>query len=488
VSLLRRSIGFSMLDKYLAQALAIGTTVIMARLLTPAETGLFIVAQAVILLAENFRDFGIGTYLVQAPVLDRARIRTAFTISMALSLVMGAVLVVTSGWLAAFYADSPARSQELQHLLLIACIGFAAVPFGSPVLALLRREMAFRSLAVINVAVAVTNAIVTISLGLLGFGAAAYMWAYVGSNLFLVALVLLIRPDPTLYRPSIFAFSEIFRFGLTSAAIVLANMAYDLIPRLWFGRALGLDAVGIYARATALCQIPDRMIAQGLQPVLLPAFARRRREGGDLGQAWLDGARLITVFHWPALLMLALLADPIVALLLGAQWGEAAPLLRFMALATMALAPACLTYPLLVAAGQIRASLVGTVISLAPSAAILILAAPHGLQAVANCLLVVMPLQMGVALVLIMRVTGLHVREILAAIRPSLIVTLATSALPALIMLAGPRSFAFDSGQAVLAIIGAAVGWAIGVVVTGHPIGDEIRRVLGRLRPLGPDM
>lgn len=485
MSLLRRAIGFSMLDKYLGQILAIGTTVVMARLLTPAETGLFIVAQAVILLAENFRDFGIGAYLVQAPVLDKPRIRSAFTVSMGLSLAMGGVLILASTAIAAFYADDPSQTEQLRHLLLISCIGFAAVPFGSPVLALLRRDMAFRTLAMLNVTVALGNAVITIALGLLGFGAAAYMWAYVGSNLLLMLLALCVHPDPGLYRPSVFALREILNFGLTTASTTLVNMAYDLIPRLWFGRVLGLDAVGIYARATALCQIPDRLISQGLQPVLLPAFAMRHREGGDLGQAWLDGARLITVFHWPALLMLALLAEPIVAVLLGSQWTEVTPLLRLMALATMALAPACLTFPLLVAAGRVRMTLIASLISLPPSAALLVFAAPHGLQAIAVSLLFVMPLQMGVALIFIMKVTGLRGRDVLSAVLPSLAVTLATAIMPVLIILSAPRHAALDLQHAGLAAVAALVGWCLGIVLTGHPVGDELRRIFGRLRGLG---
>ena len=62
----RRSFLFSGIDRYATQLVSVGTMAVMARLLTPSQTGLFLVASAVVLLAENFRDFGVGTYIVQA--------------------------------------------------------------------------------------------------------------------------------------------------------------------------------------------------------------------------------------------------------------------------------------------------------------------------------------------------------------------------------------------------------------------------------------
>ncbi len=81
MSPVRRSVLYSVAEKYLTQLLAIVTMVVMARLLTPAETGLYLIAGGLILLVESFRDFGVVPFLVREHSLSQHAVRTAFTIS-----------------------------------------------------------------------------------------------------------------------------------------------------------------------------------------------------------------------------------------------------------------------------------------------------------------------------------------------------------------------------------------------------------------------
>src|SRR4051794_9380109 len=80
---LRSSIFVSFLDKYLQISLTLVTTVILSRILTPAEVGLFSVGIAIITITHVFRDFGIANYLVQETELTEARVSTAFSLSLA---------------------------------------------------------------------------------------------------------------------------------------------------------------------------------------------------------------------------------------------------------------------------------------------------------------------------------------------------------------------------------------------------------------------
>ena len=163
MSVVRRSILFSAGEKYVTQAFAIATTVVMARLLTPAETGLYLTTYAVIMLADSFRDFGVVAYLIQAPTLDRREVRTAFTVTLGLSLSIALAIALGADAIARFYGD-PA----LGKLLAIASLAFVVTPFGTPIGALLRRDMSFRTIALVNTTAAALGAVATIALGLLG--------------------------------------------------------------------------------------------------------------------------------------------------------------------------------------------------------------------------------------------------------------------------------------------------------------------------------
>ncbi|MFN4129915.1 MAG: oligosaccharide flippase family protein, partial [Paracoccaceae bacterium] len=353
----RRSFALASLDNYVNQFLILGTTVVMARVLTPSEIGLFLIVLSVIMIGDNFRDFGVTPFIMQATDLDAVLLRTAFTVTFLLSLAIFASIVLGADRIAGFYGEP-----LLSGLLTTASLAFLLVPFTSPITALMRREMQFGNIAKINIGVGVVNCIATISLGLAGFGASSYVLGYLMSKIANIVIVIALRPDFWIYRPCLVGARKVFAFGSASAGVVIINLVHEQLPKLAIGKIIGFDALGLFSRAVTICQLPERFVVAGLQPVILPALAAHARAGGDLKTEYLRGVSLMSAFQWPALVMLALLADPVVDILLGPQWQAGPPLVRIMALALMALAPAFMTYPLLVSAGHIRAALLASLI------------------------------------------------------------------------------------------------------------------------------
>lgn len=466
----RQSIAFSMVEKYLSQILLIATTAVMARILTPAETGLYMTANAVVLLADNFRTFGVGVYIVQEKTLSRTLVRSAFTVTLALSLAMGAAIWLGAGSLAAFYA-----TPELKTLLMVSALGFLAIPFSSPIMALLQRDLAFRAIACINLSAAAAGFVTTVTLGLAGWGPASYAWGFVGASFVMGALAFAARPHFWIFRPCLDGARQLLSFGSISSLITVSNMGYELLPRLAFGKILGFDAVGLYSRAITVCQLPDRVVVSALQPVVLPAFAAHARAGGSLKQSYLHGLSLMSAVQWPALILLSLLANPVVHVLLGPQWGEVPPLVRIMALANMALAPAVLTFPALVSSGRIGDALWSSLISLPPSFLIVTGAAYYfGLGAVAASLFIVAPMQMAVAYFFIRRAIDLSWAELTHAARDSALLAAGTAVLPIAVVLTSPSGFDLDWVRTLAAIVGAACGWLAALALVDHPVKREV--------------
>ena len=108
---IRRSLAYSIADSYLALPLQLVGTMIISRLLTPAETGVFAVAAVFAAFASTFRDFGITEYLIQENELDAEKIRAAFTVNIAISWAM-ALLLFFSAPLAADFYRSPRQLQK----------------------------------------------------------------------------------------------------------------------------------------------------------------------------------------------------------------------------------------------------------------------------------------------------------------------------------------------------------------------------------------
>ena len=134
----------------------------------------------------------------------------------------------------------------------------------------------------------------------------------------------------------------------------MINRTYEALPQLVLGHVLPPSAVGLYNRATLVSDIPDKIVLASASSVAFPALAAETRQGRSLKDPYLRALGYITVFFWPALVLLAILAYPAVLLLLGDQWLSVIPLLQVMALAGLAWFPVMLTTPVLMAVGANR--------------------------------------------------------------------------------------------------------------------------------------
>ncbi|WP_375686953.1 oligosaccharide flippase family protein [Pseudooceanicola sp. LIPI14-2-Ac024] len=465
----RKSILASVVEKYLSQAIGVLTLAVMSRLLTPAEVGLYLLANMVILLSDNLRAFGVGIFIVQERVLTLSVLRSVFTISALMSMAV-ALLILAAGDAMARYFGQP----ELDRLLRLSVIGFLAAPVSIPILAVLQRELEFVTLALINVVAAIAGAGVTIALGLMGHGPDSYVWGFIVTTGCIALMAVVARPNLSAYVPSLTGAGRILSFGAISSSVTLLNMAFEFLPRFALARTIGVEAVGTYGRTLTICQLPDRALVSGVQPVVLPSMAAQVREDGDIRSSYLRGFELMSALQWPTLLILALLADPIVDLLLGPQWGEVPSLVRMIAIAMMASAPAFMTFPVLVSVGRVRDTLTSSLISLPPSALVLIAASTISLQAMAASMLLILPFQMAVALVYVRRAIGFRWRAFASAVRSSAMVTAGAAVGPVAIVLLSPNGLHLGLLETGLALAAGVVGWVTAVMVLHHPIRAEL--------------
>ncbi len=477
MSEIRRSLLLASGERYAFAFINFVTVVITARLLTPADFGVAVLGWTVVGLADSLREFGASTFLIQQTQITREKVRTAFTIMLLLSFVLSATLFLLSPSVAAFYGN-----EALAGYLRLTALGLMTGPFASPVLAMLRRDMAFGMLALLSVLVASANMLAVVTLALLGYRYMSFAWASLFSGGLGMVLALWVRPDMSIFRPSLREWRGAIAFAGYDTTTVILNRVWDVMPYLVFGRVLGLDAVGLYNRAMTVCSWPEKYLMAGLGPVALPAFSAHVREGRDLKAAYLKAIEYITAIQWPALIFLAIFAEPVVPMLLGHQWTAAVPLVQIISIALLAWFPAYLTYPTLVASGGIRDTLTSSIISLPISALILMMASRYGLHAVALSTLITMPLQVIVAVSFVRRRLSLAWTEFMLALRKSLVVAVFSAIGPGLLY-SSVLHFAWTA-NAIIVLIGAVLaagGWLLGIRLSGHPIVFEFRRAAERL-------
>jgi O-antigen/teichoic acid export membrane protein len=470
---LRRSLIFTFGQKYALAALNLVATAVVSRLLVPSEVGVFMVANSLVLLADSFRDFGVSNYLIQARELTPDGRRTAFTVTLLTSSALAGVLFVASSLIAEFYG-----AQGVRAVVQLAASYFLLLPFGATALALLRRDMAFDAIAWITLAGALANFVSVISLAWLGFGYMSMAWASLLNVVVTNLGAVLYRRQFSMYRPSLREWRRVLEFGSISSATALLNIASANLPQLILGRTLGFGAVGLFSRATVLTQLFDRMVLDGLNPVLLPSLAIKVRERQDLKPIYIRAIQYVTALHWPFLLCLALLASPIVDILLGHRWSEVAPLVRIVAIASLCFSPAFLTYPILVALGRVRDTLSMSLMTVPVTLAVILCASFISLQAVAASLFLTLPLQVFVATSFVRRQLGFSWGELVRATWRSALVALAAAVLPAIAVILHPAHLDLPPGAAMAAAGGGLLGWLAGLVAVSHPLLTELQGAL----------
>ncbi|MGR8981777.1 MAG: lipopolysaccharide biosynthesis protein [Gammaproteobacteria bacterium] len=473
---IRKYLAISFANNYTDLIIGAVSTIVIARLLTPRDIGVFSVAASVIALAHIVREFGIGNYLIQEKDLTAERLRTALGISIFVAWGMAVALFAVRGAVAQFYGEA-----ELTKILVVMSATFIVIPFTTPALALLRRNMKFSSLYVIGVVNALGFSVTAVSLAALGFGALSLAWGSLAAAVATAIAAAIYQPIHARGWPSFAEWRRVTRFGTISSLTGIVSQvglnAVDLIV----GRTIGFTAVGLYSRANGLISIFHRDLMGAVNNVALPAFALQHRDNRELDSLYLRSVSYILLIAWPFYGLLGLMAFPIVRILFGDQWDEAVPLLEILCVAFAIGATWNLISQVLIASGHVGRVMKSEYCTQPLRIILIFVSANISLKAVAASQILYFIIGMFVYYSNLISVTEIRVGDIFKAVFPSLVVTGFSLTVPVAViafMNIGPNSYA---GPFIIACAGAGLGWIVGVQLTRHPARDEIKATLTSL-------
>lgn len=445
--------------------------VLIARLLTPAEIGVYSVASAVTGIAHMLRDFGVGNYLIQERELTRERIQTALTVAIITSCIAGGLLYFISPWAAIFYNEP-----GLVSLIRVQCINFLIIPFTAPVLSLLRRDMQFAVLFRINVICSLVQFVVSVGLAILEYGYMSLAWASVANVTCLILLVNLSRPQDAWIMPGLKEWRRIASFGAqTSIAAIVTEVAMNMND-LILGRLLGFQAVAFYSRAQGLIYLFHRDMMNAVRKVAFPAFSQAVRENKNLLQAYLLSVNYITVFAWPFYAFLGLYADPIVHLMFGDQWDASIPLVRILVFAGAVGAFWNLWGNALLATGHVNKTMRSELIIQPIRIVLVFYAASISIKMTCYALIIIYIFQMWLSTYYLNQTIGLRLRFLLLNNLNSIAVTVICMILPTLGYWYLPMYFTLV-GSLFISALACGLSWLFGVFIIKHPIRAELIRL-----------
>ncbi|MCX2865009.1 lipopolysaccharide biosynthesis protein [Paucibacter sp. PLA-PC-4] len=374
----RGALLWSFAERYASLIVSLASTMILARLLTPAQIGVFSLCAAAVTIAGILRDFGVSEYLIQEKELDHEKLRNAFGVALVIGWSVGALIFLVRDPLAAYY-----REPVVREVLGVLTLNFLLLPFASPAFAVLSREMHFRTIFYIQTVCNAAQAVVAVSLAYHGFGTMALAWAPVASIALQIVITTFLRPQQVLIWPSLLQARRIFKYGGTFALTRVIETLSRNVHEFLIARYQGFAAVGLFSRSLGLLDLFYNNFTAAILRVSTPLMSEDRREGRSIPKRYAETTVLISGLAWPMLSFLALFASDIIAALFGPQWLAAATVASVLACGSMLGYFTTLGPSTLVAIGQIKVRLRLTLIVAVWHVCAVVLAAPHGLMAVA---------------------------------------------------------------------------------------------------------
>lgn len=465
----RRSFAMSFAEKYALLTLNTGGTMVLARLLTPAEVGLYAIGAVLAGLAQVLRDFGVGAWLVQEKLLTREKMRAALGVSLLVGWSLAAVVYGASGPVATFYG-----APQLQAVLQLLAMNFVLLPFSALAMPCLRRQLRFGAILVINLTQTCVQLGCAIWLAWRGFGHLSLVWGAVAGTATVVLATLACRPRDLPWLPGWRGMRSVWRFGLVATGGTVIDEAGVAAPDLVIGKLIGVAGVGIFGKAMGVVNVFNQLVTAAVSPVIFPLFSAQARHGADLRQAYLTTASYMTALAWPFFGCMALLAPAVVRVLYGPQWDAAAPLIRIICLASALYSVFSMARYLFVAMGEVGAQARLDATAVPVRIAALLLAAPFGLFWVAWAVVAGAVFRCWLTYRLLSRLNGVHWRQLGAGCGKSAMVSVVTIATCALAL-----AWVDGTGERLLAGAGSALlAWLSAVVLVRHEVGTECRRIV----------
>ncbi len=421
---------------------------ILARLLGAEAFGLVAMAIAFVILCEFLVRESVSEYLIAAHAPGPGDLNAVFWLLVALGAGLSVLLALLAQPIARAYGQPEVAPLIWWLSPTILMIAPTAVP-----VAVLRRSMRFEILSIRAVAGYLAGGIVGVAMALSGFG----VWSLVGQRLAQIGVDSALAWFGAHWLPRLDTrgadLRRILNFGGQVLGLRAAELALVQTPIVVTGALLGPAAAGYYALAWRLVETLSHLVITPIRTAAQPAFAAMRRDGARPGDMLVDTLRLATLALYPAFFGLALVAEPLLVAVFGADWRAAAPALVGLCGLGLVLSVDKLQQVFGLALGRIGRFTLLTWLSVLLTAAFAPIAARWGLAAVAWSGVAALAIPGLLRMALIVRLAEVRVTDLL---RPHLL----------------PLAGAIAMGAAVVAALGllsalAPIAQAAGAVLTG---------------------
>ncbi len=314
---------WSAIDRFGRQGTQFVVQLVLARLLLPEDFGLIAMVTVVVHIASVFVRAGFGAGIIQKQNLSQVDASTAFWMNFILGLFVYGVLFFSAPLVASFY-DEP----QLILITRVLALNLIVAGINNIQISLLQRNLKFKKIFVSTLPGTILSGMLGVLAAVAGWGAWALVVQMLSGTIFNVLLIWKISGWYPTFDFNREAAVGLFRFGSRVVGVQFIEQFFRQLYTLVIGAIYGPAVLGYYNRAQALQQMPTMTVTSIVTGVALPAFSRAQNDRERMVRGLRDSIQLVSLVVAPGMVALAMLAEPLVTIVLTEKWLPMVPYLQ----------------------------------------------------------------------------------------------------------------------------------------------------------------
>lgn len=316
---------WTFIQQFSTQGITFGISIVLARLLMPAEFGLIGMISVFMGIGGILMNAGLGTSLIRSTDITDADYTTVFYFNLVVSFVIYVIIFSAAPHIAQFY-NQPILSEIIKWY----CLTFIINAFSSIQHTRLTKLMQFKKEMLMTIPSLILSGIVGITLAYNGFG----VWSLVVSAIvqsFAMAVQLWFYSD---WRPTwnfdAVLFKKHFHFGYKLTFSGILETFFVNVYSIIIGKFFDPTQIGFYNRADSLKQLPVSNISAVLNKVTFSLFSKIQDDDERLKDAFKRIMMLVLFVVAPVLLIMSSLAEPLFRFVFTEKWLPAVPYFQIL--------------------------------------------------------------------------------------------------------------------------------------------------------------
>ncbi|NJW53450.1 lipopolysaccharide biosynthesis protein [Salinimicrobium oceani] len=307
------------------QFIAFIVSLVLARILLPAEFGLIGMISIFIAIGNTLLNAGMTQSLIRTEKPDQEDFSTVFYFNLGASIILYFLLYLSAPLISNFY-----DREVLTSIIRVYSLTFIISAFSAVQLARLTKIMDFKTQTLIAIPSTIIGGILGVSLAYSGFGVWSLVWSSLATaTISSVQIWIYSKWLPDLSF-NIQKFKEHFHFGYKLTLSGLLNKIFDNSYLLIIGKFFSPAQVGYYTRAETMKQLPVTNISNTLNKVTYPLFASIQGDDMRLKRVYSQLMQMVVFVIAPILIFIAVLAEPVFRFLFTEKWLPAVPYFQIL--------------------------------------------------------------------------------------------------------------------------------------------------------------